>query len=68
MHLLSSTHTGFNFVYKPVHQKNPDPDCVNQRQACSIETRWLEVSLVRETDKAEFNVSTCSAFPEAIAT
>ncbi|KAK9900489.1 hypothetical protein P389DRAFT_13326 [Cystobasidium minutum MCA 4210] len=37
---------GFHFVYKPVYERNPDPNCVNQRQACYAATSWLQVSLV----------------------
>ncbi|KAK9900490.1 hypothetical protein P389DRAFT_13351 [Cystobasidium minutum MCA 4210] len=40
---------GFHFVYKPAYVKNPDPNCVNQRQACYASTKWLEVSLVSLT-------------------
>jgi len=44
---------GFRFVYKPAYVKNPDPNCVNQRQACWASTKWLEVILVSNTDSSK---------------
>jgi hypothetical protein len=47
---LHSSLAGFHFIYKPAYVKNPNANCVNQRQACWASTKWLQVSLVSVSD------------------
>lgn len=50
MLVLCLTCVGFRFIYKPAYVKNPNANCVNQREACWATTKYLQVSLVSTSD------------------